>query len=140
MISTQDLLSLGGGLLRKRRVSYDKRVIHPTRDWLIGLLFFFTIIIAGGCYSAYQFVTYRNITVHETVVSETIVKYNSVLVTRMLEQYALRKANYDGVLRVAASMPVEDVSASTTEEVEEGTEAPLESASSTEEVVREEVE
>lgn len=97
MINKLDILKYAKRFLRERRVSYDRRLIHPTRDWLIALSCFFAIILAGGAYNAAQFVSYRTIDVNEQPVTDTPITYNQALVDQVLRDYQERRMQYDAL-------------------------------------------
>lgn len=71
--------------------------MHPVRDWLVGLLCFFTVIVVGGAYSAHQFITFRNLDMYEKALNEQTVKYNEVLVDRVLKEYEHRETQYNAL-------------------------------------------
>lgn len=136
-MNKQNLLSLAKGFAKNKRISYDKRIMHPVRDWLIGLSCFFTLVIAGGAYSAHQFITYRNLNIYEGSLNEQTVKYNEVLVERVLGEYAKREEAYQALQTVeigvqapeeegaTSTEPAVDQTGTSTEAVQEETPQPV---------------
>lgn len=94
-MNKKTLLTRLGGLVSHKEATFDKRMIHPLREWLIGVFFFLVIIIIGGAYSALLFVEYKNIAADENASQDPVVRYNQVLVEHMLTQYQARSEAYD---------------------------------------------
>lgn len=78
----------------KGRGRYDKRTVHPVRDWLFGLFVFVMCITVGGAGSALAFMKYYHISVVEAEYTEPIVQYNEKLIAKVLELYGERKADF----------------------------------------------
>lgn len=100
--------------LAHKRVQYDKRLIHPEREWLMGLFVFAAIVICGGMVDAFIFIQYQNLDVSPKNIATQSVTYNKAAVQKALEAYSLRTAAY---------MQLQNNSA--------GTQVPVEVASST---------
>ena len=100
--------------LAHKRVQYDKRLIHPEREWLMGLFVFVAIVICGGMVDAFIFIQYQNLDVSPKNIATQSVTYNKAAVQKALEAYSLRTAAY---------MQLQNNSA--------GTQVPVEVASST---------
>jgi hypothetical protein len=65
-------------------------MIHPVREWLWGLLFFFVVVAIGGALSAYTFLRYTDISIEEASVSQTHALYNQTLAIKALKLYQSR--------------------------------------------------
>lgn len=118
--NTKDILKSIQRLLPRRRLDYRRRVMHPVRDWLIGLLLFAIVVIAGGVYCAQTFVTYRNVNTEGGTIDETIIQYNRMMVEQALEAYTARKEAYD---TAEISAPETTADTSTTTDSSEDVEA-----------------
>lgn len=80
--------------LHSRRNFYGKQMMHPTREWLLGLSFFAIVVIAGGIINAHIFLTYLNVKTDEGIFKEEIETYNKALAKTALNIYEERKTNY----------------------------------------------
>lgn len=82
-------------LLKGRRSSYDKRIMHPTREWLVGLGIFSVIVIVGSVQSAHSFSVYQNIRSKEGgVFQEKITHYNQALAQTALGIYIQKEEQF----------------------------------------------
>lgn len=89
MLNKQNIIK-SIGHLSNGRVVFDKRLTHPVRDWLLGLLLF-TFVVAGGVIqSSHMFVSYRNITASNNADEVLKVRYNQKLVQNTLAIYRNR--------------------------------------------------
>ncbi len=89
MINKKNILTPLSALAQSN-VSFDKRLIYPVRDWLLGLSFFCMLVLLGVAQSAHTFVTYRNITVEGGSSEEIGTHYNQELVQKTLTAYGER--------------------------------------------------
>ena len=55
MIDKKDILKMVKHIKRRSRHVPDRRIIHPQREWAIGLLLFFVILGVGSVFSASRF-------------------------------------------------------------------------------------
>ena len=104
----------------------DKRLMHPRREWGVGILLFAVILIVGSILSANAFSRFRNIDTDNGQASLTIPNYRSNLVFEALEEYRGKKESYQALISDTSYVPpvVTDVS-TTTEEVASSTEETL---------------
>jgi hypothetical protein len=65
----------------------DNRIMHPTRDWLIGLVFVLCIFVVGSIYTGYRFVSEQSQDVSAYDVSVDTVEYKHTLIGNVSEQY-----------------------------------------------------
>jgi len=70
---------------------YDKRTMHPKREWFLGLLVFLLIVIAGGLESAHVFLQHQNIRADQGAYEGTVIEYSEVLADNVLAVYTKRK-------------------------------------------------
>lgn len=102
----------------------DRRLLHPQRDWLIGVGVFVVAFGAATVASIHVFGLYKNIDQQIYEVNKELPKYQEVAVTTVLETFAKRELYFDAL--VAGIQPkievVEEV-ASTTDVVTDGQES-----------------
>ena len=63
MISKKDITKMVKNVVRRDRGVPDRRLMHPRREWSVGLLLWITVVLAGGFYAAVTFNTYTGINV-----------------------------------------------------------------------------
>jgi len=90
---------------------FDNRLLHPSREWGIGLFIFILILLGGSVVGAQSFNQFRQLDTNVGESDATIPRYKESLVNEVLETYQARQANYE---RLAASAPVLVVPAATT--------------------------
>jgi len=119
MITKEYILQHLQRAFKTRRAVYEKRMMHPVRDWLIGLTLFLLVVLIGGTQTAFMFVTYRNINTDGGTYEEALPRYNALLVENMLKKYEARKDAYGIHQETEAAaapeaVPVEATSTATT--------------------------
>lgn len=87
----QKILHTTHRISKRKQMGFDKGMMHPVREWLWGLFFFFIVIAIGGALSTYTFLRYTDIVVKEANVSQTNVLYNQTLAQKALKTYQSRK-------------------------------------------------
>lgn len=103
---------------------YEKRMIHPVRDWFIGLTVAIACIFAAAGHSAYTFLIFEDISISTyTGAGDETVAYKKTLIDTVLGRYAERANTFSVLMEQApgiAPMPeaeVEMPQATTSEEV-----------------------
>lgn len=76
---------------------YDKRIMHPVREWLTGLTIFACIVCAGSAFSIHTFMSFQDIRIAEGTSDVLTVRYNQVLAQNALSLYNQRKSNYQSL-------------------------------------------
>lgn len=124
MIDSKDILKMAKHVFKRGQGFYDKRSMHPTREWLIGLIIFTVLIIAGGVQGAYTFLQYQNLNTDSGSFNESIVQFNSALSEKAIVTYSKRKEAFtklQGGAPVAKPVEIKTATSSaatTTPEVE----------------------
>ena len=95
------------GLRKRHHSAFDKRIIHPVREWTVGLILFLLIVIVGGMQSAFLFVAYRNLSTDGGTYEEPVAKYNAILVENMLKNFGEKKAAYEALQETASARNME---------------------------------
>lgn len=70
------------------------RELHPTREWLLGLLICLVVIGVGVAQSSHQFLYYKGVDAQGGVFEGNVPTYNQAIVSRALDLFALRKKTY----------------------------------------------
>lgn len=107
MISKNDITKIAKKILRRQRGLRDHQIIHPQRDWFIGLFFSLVVLIGVGAWSCITYfeITNRAIEVSaEEMAGQTI--YRSEIVEAALSQFRERAENYQQLLENRVATPV----------------------------------
>lgn len=121
MISKKDITRIIKKIARKKRGLRDHQIIHPQREWFLGL--FFTLLIVAGM-ATWSCLTYFNVTNRsietdaEVLTNQTV--YRTEIVDAALAEFRQRAENYDQLLENRIEIPIQNEIAESTEvEVEE---------------------
>ena len=114
MISKKDITKVVKNVVRRDRGVPDRRLMHPRREWSVGLLLWITVVLAGGFYAAVTFNTYTGINVDDEVVEVNQLRYKRAEALDAIEIYEKKKASHDLLLQsrpIEASTPEAEVGA-----------------------------
>ena len=76
----------------------DNQIMHPDREWSIGLLIGFFVCVSGVIWSLYIFDFYKTIEVENVEVDASPVVYRASVVDEALKDFADRENIYNGLL------------------------------------------
>lgn len=95
----------------------DKRLVHPKREWAMGLLLFSVIVVVGSVVSTQLFIQYRTVDTKAGEVKESIPQYNDRLVKSVLTTFTERVTAFELLVNDVSAVPasVATSTASTTE-------------------------
>ena len=128
MMNKKEITKIAKRILHPHKGYKEPKIIHPTRDWIIGLLIALSIVGGSAVWSASTYLEYQSLSVGDTnEIEEGVVVYRESLVKAALEQFSSREEKWDSLLE-SQQTPVEDSTTDT--ETEEG----QDTTSSTEEV------
>lgn len=124
MINRKEITSVAKRMLRQHRGLEDPQIIHPKREWLIGVTISTTIFVLIVWWSVAAHIKHSNTNVDgsaEAASTDTI--YREAQVRAALELFEDRNERYNKLIGSAASEPevaeevvVEEISLSTTTE------------------------
>lgn len=130
MIDKNNILKFVQHVYRRGSGIPDRRMFHPRREWLIGLMVFLVIIVVAAIWSVHSFNVYKTIDSRTYEVQKEVPTYNANQVNFVLNQFAEREGAFNVILneiKLFTEVHVSDT-ASTTDVV-------LESATSTKEMI-----
>lgn len=109
---------MANNIVRRDKAYPDRRLMHPQRDWFIGLLIFVIIMFTGSLFAGNMFVKYKNIKPETTNTLEKTVKYNYDIIREALELYRMKDLEHQQLRKnlPEISIPVQDKSSDVTEE------------------------
>ena len=133
MINKKDITEIAKKMMRKHQGLRDPQIIHPRRDWIIGVFLSLAAFAGIAWWSGMSYLNYSNISVIESVeLADTSVVYKEGQVNAALELFKEQTDNYNQLLqnrvRYVPTIVEEEVVATTTENA-------TSSATTTEEIV-----
>lgn len=77
----------------------DNNLMHPEREWSIGLLIGMVLVLMGGWWSVYSYMQYNEVSIEnvDSVAPDSFV-YRASVVEEVLKNFSERKKNYDSLL------------------------------------------
>ncbi|MBI4086687.1 hypothetical protein HY416_01750 [Candidatus Kaiserbacteria bacterium] len=97
MIEKRSIFAIAKHILRRSEGHADRRIMHPARDWLIGLFVAAALFLSVGGGTGYLY-WYKSSEVTEAYdVAIEEVSYDQKLITRTLEKYRVRKRAYESL-------------------------------------------
>lgn len=114
MISKKDIIEAARRITHQSRGGTVRKLMHPQRDWLIGVGLFMLIALLGGVINAQIHVYYSNLA--DTIVDETrpIKPYRSDSAKTALEMYEARLADFTAITASRPPVVIESEIATTT--------------------------
>lgn len=95
--------------MRSQRGAREKKLVHPRREWSIGVLIALLIIAGSATWSALTYVQYQEVELNQSSASESeVVVYRESLVEAALAVYDEREAKLEQLLSGVRSEPVVD--------------------------------
>lgn len=98
LLNTTELMNMARHVFRRSRGIPDKRLMHPRREWGIGLLMFAAVLGVGSVYSAQSFTQFKDLTSIKGEASLAIPRYNQGQVEAVLALYAARNEAYQDLI------------------------------------------
>lgn len=95
MISKTDIAALAEHVLRRQRSLPDRAIMHPVREWFIGLVAALCIVVLAGGLSAYHFAYYSDIKERVTGAEPSDIEYEKGRIENVLYTYRERKEAYE---------------------------------------------
>ena len=122
MINKNPFTQMARKVFRHERGLRDPHIMHPEREWLIGLLIMVLIFTASAGWSAQVYLKNKNVSANQTTINEAETVYREPQVKEALRIAGEREDELRELLGVAPTAPtsIEDLSApeaTTTEEV-----------------------
>lgn len=135
MITKNEIAKIAKQILKRQRGLRDHQIIHPTREWFVGLAFSLLILIGGAMWSIFTYLEVSGRTV-ETTSTEVVTAnvYRGDIVNAALVKFRERTDNFNQLLenRIEFTLPAEPGESEPETEPDLGeNESNIETASST---------
>jgi len=115
MIETKDIVKMVKHIVRHDNGVPDTRIMHPMREWLIGLSGVTVGIIGGSIFALLVYHSYSLSARDVMTVAETVVPYKAVLVEQALDTYLEKRRVYESLTGVSTPvLPQTELSPSNT--------------------------
>jgi hypothetical protein len=79
---------------KHKTVFIDRRIMHPEREWFLGLFFSLIVLLVGVSFMIFNYYQFSNVTTEAVELAEEGVTYRSGLVEDVLDNFQLRKDTY----------------------------------------------
>lgn len=119
MIEKQDILKMAKHVFKRSHGANDHNIMHPYRDWAVGLVVAATIFVLGAIYAFNVYISFDNFDIVTSDPAADTVSYKEAQVSAAIELYEERAIKFAALVE---SMPTESEvdTATTTENAEEG--------------------
>lgn len=94
-------------ITQKHTALQNSRIMHPVRDWAIGLIIAVVLFFMSAAWSANEYVTYRDVTVVAQNIDEEVVVYRASMVSAALQEFEQRAILHQSLLTQSAPVVVE---------------------------------
>ena len=95
MITAHNILKMARHIVRRSDGYRDRRIMHPRRDWLLGLAGTAILFVAGAFGAGYLFWNKSIAATEAYEVALDTVTYDSKLIKRVLAEYRGRSGRYE---------------------------------------------
>ena len=100
-LNKDNLTKMARRILRPERSLQSPQLMHPTREWFVGLLLAVGVFASSAAWSAHMYVQHRDMAVSGAGVETDVVVYRESMVTAALADFAERAATHEELLSFA---------------------------------------
>ncbi len=119
MVRTKDIIALATHITKRGKGIHEHRSMYPVREWLVGLLLFTALFLAGSVYAGMLFLEQLQSFDAPVAVDTGIVKYRQEVVGTAIDTYRHRAAQFHA-LREREGIPVITYATSTATTTSDG--------------------
>ena len=94
MISKKDIISMARQVFRRSQDRQSRELMHPVREWFIGLGAFALVAGAGSLYVWNEFNFYQSLSPEGGQVEMELVSYHEAAAEAAIERFAAKSATY----------------------------------------------
>lgn len=98
MIETKDITKMVSHILRRDKGIADTELMHPVREWFIGLGLTSLAVALGSWFCFYLYLSYSAEMQKEVVVVEQAVPYQATAVKNALELFAFKQKKFSEII------------------------------------------
>ena len=96
-ISKTEILKVVSHLKKRVRGIPDHRIMHPVRDWTIGLAVTTIIFICSTLYAGYAFLVRSKAVDDEIRIESTVIVYKRDAAQEVMEEFSDRVSNFEAL-------------------------------------------
>jgi len=138
MFNRDKITELAKSVLKPKGVISGTSLIHPTREWGIGLVIAVVVFLITSFWSLQTYLKHKNLSVTDKPTDIQTPEYKADLIDGSLEIIKNKATEFDGLVAGAKNIPAEVVPDAVNETpVDQSPESEIDTASSTETVVTE---
>ncbi len=98
MIETKDITKMVAHIIRRDKGIADPQLMHPTREWFIGLGITTLIVLFGSWFCWYIYSVYSQTISSELSVNEPVVPYQAASIAEAIKIYEGKQLKYSEIL------------------------------------------
>ncbi|MEM9336716.1 MAG: hypothetical protein AAGA35_02585 [Patescibacteria group bacterium] len=118
MIEKKDIIKMARHVLKRARGRRDHQIMHPEREWLVGLLGFVVVVGVGSYWVWQQFERYSNLDPVGGESAVVSVAYRGEIVQAAIDRFGEKTDMYEGLVGAQIDTSVEElIQVETTETV-----------------------
>lgn len=99
----------------------NQQIMHPTRDWFVGLFMGLIIFGVSATWSAFVYIEYKNTSVDEAVEETNEVLYRKLQVEDALEYFRTKNKTYSSLINSESNLVMNEVDSKPNDESNEET-------------------
>jgi hypothetical protein len=98
MIEPKDISKMVAHIVRRDSGIPDASIMHPMREWVLGLAVVFLLVVAGMVFNVLMYRAYHDELSAPLSVEETVVPYKAALVAHAISYYEAERKTYESLL------------------------------------------
>ena len=98
MINKNDINQIVKNILKREQGIPDRRLMHPKREWAIGLLVCLLVVLSGGIYSFIIFNIYSNIKIEDVEANVSVLNYKRADALKAIDVFQKRSDDHDLII------------------------------------------
>lgn len=106
MIETKDITKMVAHIIRRDRGMADPLIMHPTREWFVGLGITTLIVLLGSWFCWYIYTEYSQTINTAVSVTEPVVPYQAATIAEAITIYENKQIKYSEILGGEVITPV----------------------------------
>ncbi len=97
MIHKKNVTKIFKNVIKRDHGLPDRRLMHPKREWLVGLCMFLVLILAGGLYALFAFHSYSGISVDDQTVEVNQLHYKRADALEAIDLYKQKRDTFESL-------------------------------------------
>lgn len=134
MINKKDIVIMARKIARRGKGRHDRKIMHPSREWLVGLGLLLVALLVGGFINAERYLHYHTLETHITPSKPDGETYRVQEAAKAIGTYTARMDAFSALIEMkpVSPTPTDSVDITTENEGSDGLSEDEESTSDTE--------